>query len=352
MCYYRRINKHETEMDTSKKQQLLVISLEEALASWKWLHETPDFYYVRQGFNDFTDELLELYHDKLLVNGFYTVIKPVEILKVGTEKYILDGNSRLYALSKLKDKYPEIPINPIRYYYASDMSPLEVLRHQKISNDDIRQHRPSQNMLMISTHLDKGYSGKELADALGVKPMVISSAKRFMSLSDSLRAMVDNDEISLESMLKISQASDTYGISVEDAISKVRLHSGKERISLSNIKSWRDSFKSNITDTNVDIDVDTDTDTDTATQTYKKHIDIELPELSQKPKVSTDISLIHVDVAGDVTKLSRLFYATANQVNKMKLSPEKVNEMADILNNLLSQIPDLEPNFIDSVNKI
>lgn len=340
-------------MNALKKQQLLLASLDEALSNWKWLSECPGYDYIRENFEDFKDdELLDIYHKNLLVDGFYTITKPIEILRVGTEKYILDGNSRIYALSLLRVKYPEIPINPIRYYYMSDMSPLQVLRHQKISNDDIRQHKPSQKMRVIAAYLAKGYKGVEIADALGFSAMDVSSAKRFNSLPLEVQQIVDNNEISLQSILKVSQAADTYGMDVLDAIGKVRDYRGKDRISLADINSWRDYYDASLAPSPVVSEMISETPEKTKPVEYKKHVDIKLPEISKVPEIPVDINLVNVDVDGDLARLSKLFHATATQVFKMQLEPDKINELANILNTLLSQIKDLDPTFIDNVNKI
>lgn len=339
-------------MNATKKQQLLLASLDDALTNWKWLSECPGYDYIRQNFNDFDDDLLDAYHQKLLVDGFYTITKPLEILKVNTEKYILDGNSRIYALSLLRVKYPEIPINPIRYYYLSDMTPLQVLRHQKISNDDIREHKPSQKMRVIASYLDKGYKNVEIAEALGISAMDVSSAKRFTNLPVDIQQIVDNNEISLQSILKVSQAADSYSMDVSDAISKVREYRKKERISLADINAWRDYYEASLAPTPVILDIISEKAETPKPVEHKKHIDVKLPEISKVPIVSEDVTLIHVDVNGDIQRLSRLFHATAIQVLKMSLEPDKVNEIASMLNSLLLQVPELDPIFIDNVNKI
>lgn len=340
------------------------ITIDTAIETWKYLSDT-DIFYVR-GEQGITDEVFEDYKNLLTVDGSYKVIKPFDIIDVKGEKIILDGNTRFHTLSRLRASgEPLDKFEPITFNIVPPMTELELIRHQNLSNSG-RKHTFMQQMSVIKYLLDKGVKGTEISATLGVSNTTVSEANIFMSLDQERQEMVNNGEISQQTIVKIAQTVKRYGLTYDYVFDKIRNHSGEYKISLTHYRRWRTDYDKSLqelADKPLDVDVDTENTVtvttpggSSTTKTQKRHISIELPSMessedSETVVVDKDIKLSLSPVNGDTMRLRKMCHAMASVVDTTELNDTEMDTLRDILRQAFD-ILKLSPEMISKLNNI
>jgi len=171
--------------------------------SAQWKVQDPDAIRVLDGFNvrrkfSKIDELASDIAD----NGLYN---PLLVRKdpTGQAPFVLiDGNRRLLALKKLKERGIKVAI-PVKVLEVEEDEALDIMARANLSREDFL---PSEKAELISRYIKAGHSQNNIADRFGLSQSWVANLYALSKMDSMVQDAVDDGKITITAALALARA--------------------------------------------------------------------------------------------------------------------------------------------------